>query len=84
MEKKHRRNFAWLAIFTLATIAILARHNAPAPYQKASGLIFGTMYSVTYQSKTDLKSSIDSMLKVFDAQAYYSSQTRFQSVTHSP
>ena len=66
MEKKHRRNFAWLAIFTLATIAILARHNAPAPYQKASGLIFGTMYSVTYQSKTDLKSSIDSMLKVFD------------------
>lgn len=66
MEKKHRRNFAWLAIFTLATIAILARHNAPAPYQKASGLIFGTMYSVTYQSKTDLKSSIDSMLIVFD------------------
>ena len=66
MEKKHRRNFAWLAIFTLATIAILARHNAPAPYQKASGLIFGTMYSVTYQSKTDLKTSIDSMLKVFD------------------
>lgn len=66
MDKKHRRNFAWLAIFTLATIAILARHNAPAPYQKASGLIFGTMYSVTYQSKTDLKTSIDSMLKVFD------------------
>ena len=66
MEKKHRRNFAWLAIFTLATIAILARHNAPAPYQKASGLIFGTMYSVTYQSKTDMKASIDSMLKVFD------------------
>ena len=66
MEKKHRRNFAWLAIFTLATIAILARHNAPAPYQKASGLIFGTMYSVTYQSKTDLKTSIDSMLTVFD------------------
>ena len=66
MEKKHRRNFAWLAIFTLATIAILARHNAPAPYQKASGLIFGTMYSETYQSKTDLKTSIDSMLKVFD------------------
>ena len=66
MEKKHRRNFAWLAIFTLATIAILARHNAPAPYQKASGLIFGTMYCVTYQSKTDLKTSIDSMLTVFD------------------
>ncbi|MBR6539717.1 MAG: FAD:protein FMN transferase [Bacteroides sp.] len=66
MEKKHRRNFMWLAIFTLATIGILARHNAPAPYQKASGLIFGTMYSVTYQSKTDLKASIDSMLKVFD------------------
>lgn len=66
MEKKHRRNFMWLAIFALATIGILARHNAPAPYQKASGLIFGTMYSVTYQSKTDLKASIDSMLKVFD------------------
>ena len=56
----------WLLIFALATVGILCRHNAPAPYQKTSGLIFGTMYSVTYQSKTDLKSEIDSMLKVFD------------------
>ncbi len=66
MEKKNRRNLMWLLIFALATIGILCRHNAPAPYQKTSGLIFGTMYSVTYQSKTDLKSEIDSMLKVFD------------------
>lgn len=66
MEKKNRRNLMWLLIFALATVGILCRHNAPAPYQKTSGLIFGTMYSVTYQSKTDLKSEIDSMLKVFD------------------
>lgn len=66
MEKKHQRNFLWVALFAFATIWILARHNAPAPYQKASGLIFGTMYNVTYQSKNDLKSSIDSILNVFD------------------
>ncbi len=66
MEKKNRRNLMWLLIFVLATVGILCRHNAPAPYKKTSGLIFGTMYSVTYQSKTDLKSEIDSMLKVFD------------------
>lgn len=66
MEKKHQRNFMWLSIIALATVAILIRHNSPAPYQKASGLIFGTMYNVTYQSKADLKSAIDSTLKVFD------------------
>lgn len=66
MEKNNRRNFMWLSIIALATVAILIRHNSPAPYQKTSGLIFGTMYNVTYQSKADLKASIDSMLKVFD------------------
>lgn len=66
MEKKTKRNFLWIALLLLATIWILARHNAPIPYQKDSGLIFGTIYNITYQCKENLKADIDSLLRQFD------------------
>lgn len=66
MEKKHKQNFLWVALFLLATIWIIARHNQPVPFQQASGLIFGTVYNITYQHTDDLKAQIDSTLKAFD------------------
>ena len=48
MDKKVQRNFLWIALLVLGTIGILARHNRTAPYQTASGLIFGTVYNITY------------------------------------
>lgn len=56
----------WIAILCFWTIWILMRHNEPAPYQKAGGLIFGTVYNVTYQSKEDLHADIEAALKHFD------------------
>ena len=49
MEKKVQRNFLWIALLVLGTIWILARHNQVTPYQTDNGLIFGTVYKVTYQ-----------------------------------
>ncbi len=60
------RNYLWLALLLLGTIWILARHNAPLPYHTDQGLIFGTMYRVTYQAEANLKANIEAELKRFD------------------
>lgn len=66
MDKKVQRNFLWMALLLLGTIWILTRHNRPAPYQTDSGLIFGTVYKVTYQHAHNLKEEIEAELKRFD------------------
>ena len=65
MDKKVQRNFLWIALLLLGTIWILTRHNRPAPYQTDSGLIFGTVYKVTYQHAHNLKEEIEAELKRF-------------------
>lgn len=64
--KKAQRNFLWIALLFLATAWILARHNRPVPFQKDNGLIFGTVYNVTYQHDTNLKDDIEAALRQFD------------------
>ena len=66
MEKKVQRNFLWIALLVLGTIWILARHNQVTPYQTDNGLIFGTVYKVTYQCDQNLKAEIEAELKRFD------------------
>lgn len=66
MDKKTRRNFLWVALLVLGTIWILARHNQPVPYQKDNGLIFGTIYNITYQHTSNLKADIEAELHRFD------------------
>ena len=66
MDKRVQRNFLWIALLLLGTIWILTRHNRPAPYQTDSGLIFGTVYKVTYQHAHNLKEEIEAELKRFD------------------
>ena len=66
MEKKVQRNFLWIALLVLGTIWILARHNRTQPYYTVNGLIFGTVYNITYQYDDDLKAEIDEELKRFD------------------
>lgn len=67
MEKKNvQRNFLWIALLVLGTVWILARHNRPVPFQTNNGLIFGTIYKITYQHDRDLKQAIEAELKRFD------------------
>lgn len=62
---KAKKSFIWLGLLLLATIWILARKNN-IPYHKANGLVFGTIYNITYQYDGDLKSEIEAELKRFD------------------
>ena len=66
MEKKAQQNFLWIALLVLGTIWILARHNRVAPYHSTDGLIFGTMYRITYQYDADLSDEIKDELRRFD------------------
>ena len=66
MDKKTKRNLVWVLVLVLGTVWILARHNQPMPYQKDSGLIFGTVYNITYQHATNLKKEIEAELRRFD------------------
>lgn len=63
---KTKKSFLWLAFLILATIWILVRHNQQTPYNSISGLVFGTMYNITYQYDGNLKPEIEAELKRFD------------------
>lgn len=67
MEKRMQHNFLWVALLLLGTIWILSRHQqAAATYRTNEGLIFGTVYKVTYLSDRDLHAEIKEQLKRFD------------------
>ena len=66
MTKKKATNIFWLFLLAGGTIWILGRHNTTSPYQKDSGMIFGTLYNVTYQSDNNLKEDIETVLHRFD------------------
>ena len=63
---ENKKSFLWLAFLILATIWILVRHNQQAGYYSVKGLVFGTVYKITYQYDGDLKPEIEAELKRFD------------------
>ena len=63
---KTKKSFLWLAFLILATIWILVRHNQQVGYYSVKGLVFGTVYKITYQHDGDLKPEIEAELKRFD------------------
>ena len=62
---KAKKSFIWLGILLLATIWILVRKNN-VPYHSINGLVFGTIYNITYQYDGNLKPEIEAELKRFD------------------
>ena len=69
-----KSNYIWLVLLVVGTVLILLRHNniiswgdSAATYRNEKGLIFGTMYSITYEHDESLKLDIDNELKRFDA-----------------
>lgn len=63
---KTKKNFLWLAFLILATIWILARRNQQTSYYSIKGLVFGTVYKITYEHEGDLKPEIEAELQRFD------------------
>lgn len=63
---KTKKSFLWLGFLILATIWILVRQNHQQPYNTISGLVFGTVYNITYQYDGNLKEEIEAELQRFD------------------
>ena len=71
MAKDRKKRLIWqlpfLALLIIGTVLII-RQQQSTPYQKNSGLIFGTTYNVTYQNADDLQAEIEAELKKVDDQ----------------
>ena len=57
----------FLLLLIVGTIFII-RQQRSMPYQKNHGMIFGTVYNITYQSGSDLQAEIERVLKEVDAE----------------
>jgi len=57
---------AFLLFLIVGTVLII-RHQHNAPYQHNTGMIFGTVYNVTYQNNSDLGTGILSTLHQVDS-----------------
>ena len=67
MDKtKKQRNFMAVGLLLLLSIWIISRNNRQVPFQTDNGLIFGTIYQVSYQYPTSLKAEIEEALHQFD------------------
>ncbi len=61
------KNLIFLSVLILVTILILYKsQKAASTYQSVDGLIFGTIYHITYQSEEELKPAIDQLLQEFN------------------
>lgn len=69
MDKKQKRllwQVPFLCLLIVGTILIV-RQQRSMPYQHDEGMVFGTLYSVTYQYDRDLKKEIEAELRKVDA-----------------
>ena len=79
MTNNRKKRLLWqlpfLALLIVGTILIIRQQHA-TPYQKNTGLIFGTTYSVIYQYSEDLQGEIEQELrKVDDEFSMFNSQS---------
>ena len=67
MNKKRTLQALFLLALIIGTILIIRQQHS-TPYQKNTGMIFGTVYNVSYQYADDLKDEIEAELKKVDAE----------------
>ena len=66
-----KKSLYWQVPFLLALIVgtiYIAREQRSTPYQKNAGMIFGTIYNITYQSRNDLQTDIEAALGQVDSE----------------
>jgi len=71
MDTRQKRKLLWqvpfLTLLIVGTVLIIRQQHS-MPYQHNQGVIFGTIYNVTYQSDTDLQQEIEAELKKVDGE----------------
>ena len=62
-NKQLKWQLPFLIFLVIGTILILKKQS---PYQTDQGLVFGTIYKITYQHESSLKTEIEAELKKVD------------------
>lgn len=62
-KKSLRWQLPFLVLLIVGTVLILRKQ---VPYQTSEGMVFGTVYKITYQSRADLKAEIEAELQKVD------------------
>lgn len=65
MKMKRVWQVAFLLFLIVGTVLII-RHQRNMPYQQNSGMVFGTVYNITYQCDRDLQPLIEEKLQKVD------------------
>ena len=69
MDEKRKKKLRWQLPFLVLLIVgsiFIIRQQQMAPYQRNSGFVFGTVYSVSYQCPDNLQHEIEAELKKID------------------
>ncbi len=66
MKKKMIRNTLWLVFLVVGTFWIITNQQKKLEYHKIQGSIFGTIYSIKYQSDGDIQAQVTEELNRFD------------------
>lgn len=67
-----KKNFIWLALLVIGAALVLLKQNGiiswgeTKSYRTEKGLVFGTMYNITYESENSLRLDIDKELDNFN------------------
>ncbi|MCR4765610.1 MAG: FAD:protein FMN transferase [Bacteroidaceae bacterium] len=67
-----KKNFIWLVLLVIGAALVLLKQNGiiswgeTKSYRTEKGLVFGTMYNITYESENSLRLDIDKELDNFD------------------
>ncbi len=71
MNENRKKRLIWqlpfLLLLIVGTVFIIRQQHA-MPYQKSTGKVFGTFYTVTYQYDEDLQQQIEEELQKIDAE----------------
>ncbi len=65
-HKLKKWHLPFLLFLIIGTVVVIRQKNAPVPYQKDEGRIFGTVYHATYQCDSSLRSLIEAELQSVD------------------
>lgn len=69
MDDKKRKKLVWqlpfLALLIVGTVLIVMQQHS-MPYQHDQGMVFGTVYNITYQYDQDIKEEIEAELQKVD------------------
>ena len=71
MNETRKKRLIWQLPFLLLLIigtVVIIRQQHSIPYQKSTGEVFGTFYTITYQYDDDLQQQIEAELKKVDAE----------------